>query len=324
MQALDRSETDGELDVRVDWTPAYELYVSFIAFTLRDKHTLDELGPDWLPNVRRALPPDFAASKLFRPKQDDALLMRLILGAPPSARGSADAWLDWYVGLSAGAAYEALAPVTPADEAPQLPRDFVAWRDRLASMLRTWSTSIFAHVEPTLLEALRHEAAALSKRLEACPPAQRRTLVADVTNGIWIEADSGVDRVVLVPQFHQRPYNEDNSIAGGILLLYPADSAARPADGPPLGLLRLTQGLADESRLKILRFLATEGSKSLTDVAHFAGLSQPTVHHHLARLRVAGLVRVHVTGAHNRRYSLRPNAVSQLTSQLGQYLEVSA
>ena len=128
--------------------------------------------------------------------------------------------------------------------------------------------------------------------------------------------------MVLVPQFHQRPYNHDETIVGGILLLYPADTVVNPPDGPPLGLLRLTRGLGDESRLRILRFLA-QGPQSLSEVARFAGLSQPTVHHHLTQLRAAGLVRAHVTTDASRRYSLRPHAFDQLSTQLAQYLEVT-
>ena len=60
--------------------------------------------------MRCALPPDFAA-KHCRPKQDDARLMRLLLGAPAPARGTADAWLDWYAGLTVGAAAAWLALV---------------------------------------------------------------------------------------------------------------------------------------------------------------------------------------------------------------------
>src|SRR6476659_1449125 len=57
---FDSSTSSDHLDVAVDWASAYELLVSFVTFAERDKHTLDELGPDWLPHVRHALPADFA------------------------------------------------------------------------------------------------------------------------------------------------------------------------------------------------------------------------------------------------------------------------
>ena len=107
------------------------------------------------------------------------------------------------------------------------------------------------------------------------------------------------------------------------MLLYPADVLASPPDEPPVGLLRLTRGLSDESRLRILRFVSG-GPRSLTEVARFAGLSQPTVHHHLTQLRTAGLVRVHCTLAGPVRYSLRAHSLDQLSRQLGTYLHTSA
>jgi DNA-binding transcriptional ArsR family regulator len=318
MANFERGETtpDVDIDLAIDWAPAYELLVSFMTFAERDKHCIEELGNEWLTRARHQLPSDFNRLQ-FKAKQDSQLLLRLVRGC--AADRDAAPWLDWLAALSPGAAYEVLASVTPADADAQPPRDFAAWRDLMVSLLRTWHDRVFTTLDPTILDGLRAECDALCARLGSMPP---RELVEEVSNGIWIDDDPEMHRVVLVPQFHQRPYNDDCTIADGMLLLYPADSVARPADGPPLGLLRLTRALSDESRLRILRFL-TQGSKSLTDVARFAGLSQPTVHHHLARLRAAGLVRVHVAGGHARRYSLRSYAFDQLSSQLSQYLEVT-
>ena len=72
--------------------------------------------------------------------------------------------------------------------------------------------------------------------------------------------------------------------------------------------MRLTHALSDESRLRMLRFVA-DGPCTLTEVARFIGLSQPTVHHHLVQLRAAGLVRVHFAVSGPSRYSLRPHAL---------------
>ncbi len=315
---LEQQQTLKPLELVVDWAPAYELLLSFVTFVECDKHCMEELGPDWLSNARRKLPAGHQISKVhFNVKQDDQLLARLIRGCPTD-RGASE-WLDWLGQLTPGLAYETLARVMPETEDPQLPRDFTEWRDRMLALLRPWHDYVFTTFDPEILEGLRAESDALCARLCSLPP---RELVEEVTNGIWVEPEATIRRVVLVPQFHQRPYNDDCAINGGILLCYPADSVARQADGPPLGLLRLTRALSDESRLRILRFL-TQGSKSLTEVARFAGLSQPTVHHHLARLRAAGLVRVHVTDDHARRYSLRTYAFDQLTSQLAQYMEVN-
>ncbi len=61
--------------------------------------------------------------------------------------------------------------------------------------------------------------------------------------------------------------------------------------GVPSATLRLFRALGDESRMRILRHLA-DGDLYLTEIAERMDLSKPTVKHHLAQLRAAGLVTV--------------------------------
>ena len=81
--------------------------------------------------------------------------------------------------------------------------------------------------------------------------------------------------------------------------------------------------LVSRLQLRMLRFVA-DGPCTLTEMARFVGLSQPTVHHHLVQLRAAGLVRVHFVVSGPSRYSLRPHALDQLNVQLGHYLQAAA
>lgn len=60
-------------------------------------------------------------------------------------------------------------------------------------------------------------------------------------------------------------------------------------------LLDMLKALADESRLALLRLL-NEGERTVGDLAHQVDLGEPTVSHHLARLRVAGLVTLRMAG----------------------------
>lgn len=61
-----------------------------------------------------------------------------------------------------------------------------------------------------------------------------------------------------------------------------------PVDDPDV---RLLGALADPARLAIVRQLAADGAVCACDVAPAAGLSQPTISHHLRVLREAGVVR---------------------------------
>ena len=59
--------------------------------------------------------------------------------------------------------------------------------------------------------------------------------------------------------------------------------------------------LSDETRLRILFYLALspQGELHVTDLCHRLGQSQPAVSHHLALLRVSGLIESRREGKHN-------------------------
>jgi DNA-binding transcriptional ArsR family regulator len=59
--------------------------------------------------------------------------------------------------------------------------------------------------------------------------------------------------------------------------------------------------LSDETRLRILFYLALSPNAELhvTDLCHRLGQSQPAVSHHLALLRVSGLIESRREGKHN-------------------------
>jgi DNA-binding transcriptional ArsR family regulator len=313
---------DQNLRVAVDWAPAYELVLSLICFVTFPKHHLLDLGEAWVKDVRQRLPADLAprllrknATSALNLKENDLLL--LLVRVCPGERDTAG-FLSWLESLSAGDAYEAVAPKL-RDAGPRLPRDFVSWRDRTLNVLKVWDEVYFQTVDAAILEGLAAHAANLRTRLD-CPP---QALIEEVTNGILVEPSTEPMTVTLVPQYHERPYNTDAAEQGGVIILFPADVVAPDDDLPAPALLRLTRALSDESRLRMLRFVA-DGPRTLTEVARFIGLSQPTVHHHLVQLRAAGLVRVHFVVATPSRYSLRPHALEQLSDQLGRYLQASA
>ena len=64
---------------------------------------------------------------------------------------------------------------------------------------------------------------------------------------------------------------------------------------------------ADETRLRILVYLTDEGELSVTDLCNKLGHSQPAVSHHLALMRVAGLIHLRREGKFNF-YSVQPTS----------------
>ena len=79
-------------------------------------------------------------------------------------------------------------------------------------------------------------------------------------------------------------------------------------------LLRFFKALGDESRLKIVGILAQE-ERSVDELAAMLELKEPTVSHHLARLREIGLVSMTPDG-NRRRYRLETDVLQMLSKEL--------
>ena len=78
--------------------------------------------------------------------------------------------------------------------------------------------------------------------------------------------------------------------------------------------LQFFRALADESRLKIVGLLAT-GERRVDELAAALRLKPPTVSHHLAKLREAGLVQMRAEGTVHR-YRLDVEALRRLSKDL--------
>jgi ArsR family transcriptional regulator len=73
--------------------------------------------------------------------------------------------------------------------------------------------------------------------------------------------------------------------------------------------------LSDETRLRILLYLAQAGELHVTDLCGRLSQSQPAVSHHLALLRVSGLIEARRDGKHNY-YSVRSHYFGELLVDL--------
>ena len=103
---------------------------------------------------------------------------------------------------------------------------------------------------------------------------------------------------------------------------YATDALPPGPDEPPPGLRRMTHALSDDTRLRLLRFLAT-GPQSFSAIVAWAGIPKSTVHYHLVALRAAGLVRIHDRSRGNDTFSLRPSALAALHHNLATFLQIT-
>jgi DNA-binding transcriptional ArsR family regulator len=300
--------------VEIDWAPAYELLVSVKAFAGRREHKTLDLGAAWVRAVREQLTSELAAELSSSNALECIKLLDLLVWRCPDDR-SATGFLTWLGARSAGELYEYLAPyLSPI---VRLPSDLGALRDRSVRLLSAWEEQYFRQLDPAILIGLEEEAE--TKRLLAAtmPPDELAELAM---SGVRLAPETNPPLVLLVPQYHYRPWNLFVSAEGMRFVEYPADVLPSPPGEPPPHMMRLARALSDESRLKILRLL-TAGPLSFTEVVAATGLSKSTVNHHMVMLRASGLVRVEDTASKTVSYVLRLDAVDDLADQLHGYLK---
>ncbi len=187
----------------------------------------------------------------------------------------------------------------------------------VADLMSAW-LPLYQEIEPRVRTIIERDVALRAGDRKRLNPAD---LVERTTNGIRWLSEPGVRRVVLAPSYLARPYNF--TFAGGEwrIFVYPvADAALEPNDplAPPVGVLRLHRALGDETRLRILRLLR-DRDWYLTEIAERLELSKPTIKHHLAQLRAAGLVTLTEEGGLSY-FSLRRDRLDDASSELKLYL----
>jgi DNA-binding transcriptional ArsR family regulator len=145
-------------------------------------------------------------------------------------------------------------------------------------------------------------------------------LVERTTNGIRIESDPTIQRVILAPSYFARPFNYLLGGPGWRLAGYPVADEALELDplSPPSAVLRLHRALGDATRLRILKLLADRDLYG-TELAEQLDISKPTVSHHMAQLRAAGLVTAVQAGSATY-YSLRRERIGEALGDLTSFL----
>jgi DNA-binding transcriptional ArsR family regulator len=186
----------------------------------------------------------------------------------------------------------------------------------LRRVLRAWRERF----EPIEARVARMEERDVAGRRADLERLSLPDFVERATGGVRWVADPGTRRLVLSPSYFTRPYNYVFGGRDWHMFAYPLAETALDGDptAVPAASIRLFKALGDESRLRILRLLGA-GDLYLTEIAERMGLSKPTVSHHLALLRAAGLVTITEAGALTY-YSLRRDRVADAGAELTRFL----
>jgi DNA-binding transcriptional ArsR family regulator len=187
----------------------------------------------------------------------------------------------------------------------------------LGDLLAAWLPSYKA-IEGRIDAILKRDVELRHKDRETLGPVE---LIEATTNGIRWLSEPGVRRVILAPSYFTRPFNFVFAAEDWRMFGYPVADAALDADdplAPPAAVVRLHRALGDESRLRILRLLR-DRDWYLSEIAERLSLSKPTIKHHLAQLRAAGLVTLIEEGGLSY-YSLRRDRLDDASGDLKRYL----
>jgi len=188
-------------------------------------------------------------------------------------------------------------------------------KTELIAILKLWAERVWKPEALTIMPIIERDAEAKRDLLRELPLDR---FIPTATNGVEFAPRPGIDRVVMIPSFMNRPLVSYLEFGEVLIIVYPVadESVTAETDAPPLRLVRLSKALGDEKRLRILRALA-EGEKTLMELAETFGVAKTTMHHHMIVLRSAGLVSV---GVGQKRYRLRTETVPDVGALLSGYL----
>jgi DNA-binding transcriptional ArsR family regulator len=152
--------------------------------------------------------------------------------------------------------------------------------------------------------------------------------VAEQKPDDWCQKIAGeADRVVFVPSAHIGPYQGRYMVNRTLYLLFGARQPQGAVNlSPELSrselLVRVT-ALADDTRLRILHFIAQNGEQRSPDVIRHLNLSQSAASRHLQQLSATGYL-VERWREGSKWYSLNPDRIDDTFRALSRFLQTKS
>ncbi len=294
------------LQFGVEFQEFYELIISAWAITFSKQQSTLDLHPQWFAKNIAKLPSNILPILNNIRRLDGALWYALLLNSPV---WSAKEFLDWLPTLSDEELFEmvySFNPKAPSKTAKTLLKDCQTVHKGLSA----WYQTYFSQMDTEKIQVLEdsvEQGQSQAAQYENRP----QDLIRELTQSIIWEAD-GVTEITLIPHLHLSPWSLYEFGADHGVIFYPYKNQ--------FDLHRTLKAVADESRMEILRYTASE-VKSFTELVDLTGLAKSTVHHHIITLRAAGLLWLHVTDDRSARFSVRWDGIRQLSPALEESLQ---
>lgn len=203
-----------------------------------------------------------------------------------------------------------------------------AWSDTTAFgqifqlMMLSYYDSFFAEEEVRILPVLRNSLAEAKKKSLTREPL---TLLEDLSQGIDFQKTISEPEIILAPSYWSTPLVVFRKISENQMVILfgcrPADQSLIPSEPAQGAMISTLKAISDPTRLQLLQYLSLE-PMTPTDLAKKLRLRPPTITHHLQLLRLSGLVKIELEKDGEKKYALRPEALSNCISNLKSYLNL--
>jgi DNA-binding transcriptional ArsR family regulator len=343
------TDTTPHVSLSIEAWPAADLSMSLLAIVDKSAHRRLDAGSSWR-DLAAPLPGDFLRRIDRYTKEVWINLLGLPFDLPEARTGAGflatvrslppEELLRYLVGYYRRV-FRRETPASVMDDAvagdAKARREFrrtsfpdtIPWRDALRHLLSAsadeihaeftelvgiWQDQVFAAREPDLLALTEADAAGLRASAEGD---RVEAVVERAVPGVTFVPEVGQTSVVLVSSWAIRPLWAVTDHRAANVFAYPA--ATRSGAGPPARLVALGKAIGDETRLRILRELATAPATP-PDLAERMGIPRTTLLHHLGILRKADLIAVQVHDSAYHTYVVRDEHLGDVSRLLEQFL----
>ncbi len=184
------------------------------------------------------------------------------------------------------------------------------------SALQSYQQAFFAEEERQIKSTLE-DGLEDAKSLAVSLPFNE--MIENLTQGVQIKELLNQEELVFVPSYWSTPlvfYRKIDPLKAIVTFgVRPPDVSLVPGEIVPDALLQALKALADPTRLRIMRYLVVD-PLSPAQLSRRLRLRPPTVTHHLAALRLAGLVHLNLESENERLYSARLETVLGLADMI--------